>query len=319
MEGDRASDQGLSLRQEYSIVKKNEASMKISRAVFAVCLLAAALAAPTFGKEGGLWSDKSIKVGDIKIRYLEAGSGDRVLVFIPGWTMNAEVWREQIPYFAARGFRVIAFDPRSHGMTTKTETGNTYAQQAADLHAFLQELKIEHSYLVGWGTGVSVLLDYVVSPEAMKPEKLVFVDGSPAALKSGDYPGTVTTQQARKLMLSLGEDRAKGTEQYVRSLFRQRPSELVVNEMIKASMRTPLAAAFSLYFDQFTGDRTSSLMHVPVPALVVTNGENRAVGEYMITKIPRATLEVIEGTGSAMFLEKPQSFNQILEKFLGEH
>ena len=94
------------------------------------------------------------KSGDIKIHYLEAGTGDRILVFIPGWTMTAEVWKEQIPYFSARGFRVIALDPRSQGQTTKTETGNTYQQQAADLHAFLQALKIEHSYLVGWGSGV---------------------------------------------------------------------------------------------------------------------------------------------------------------------
>jgi pimeloyl-ACP methyl ester carboxylesterase len=39
----------------------------------------------------------------------------------------------------------------------------------------------------------------------------------------------------------------------------------------------------------------------------------------MKSKIPRCSLEVIEGAGSAMFLEKPQTFNQILENFLGEH
>ena len=61
------------------------------------------------------------RIGDIRMHYLESGSGDRTLVFVPGLTMTAGVWQEQFPYFAARGFRVIAIDPRSHGATSKTD------------------------------------------------------------------------------------------------------------------------------------------------------------------------------------------------------
>jgi pimeloyl-ACP methyl ester carboxylesterase len=271
------------------------------------------------GKEKGLWKDASVEVGDIKMHYLDTGTGDRVLVFIPGWTMTAEIWKEQIPYFASRGFRVIAIDPRSQGLTTRTDAGNTYQQQAADLHAFLQALKIEHSYLVAWGSGVSALLDYISSPEAQKPEKMVFVEGSPAALRTDDYPGSMTVQQARRLLLALEENRAKATEQYIRSLFKSRPAESLVTEIVAASMKTPLSAALALYFDLFTGDRKPALLHVPVPSLVVTTSDNRALGEYMKSKIPRSSLEVIEDSGSAIFLDKPQAFNQVLENFLGEH
>jgi non-heme chloroperoxidase len=290
-----------------------------TKLLFVIALLLLTAVTPGAGKEKGLWKDLFLEAGDIKIHYLDTGTGDRVLVFIPGWTMTADVWKVQIPYFAARGFRVIAMDPRSQGLTTKTESGNTYQQQAADLHAFLQTLKIEHSYLVGWGAGVSVLLDYISSPEALKPEKMVFVDGSPAALKADDYPGSMTMQQARRLPLLLEDNRAKATEQFVRSLFKRRPAESLVVEMTAASMKTPLSAALALYFDQFTGDRRPALLHVPVPSLIMTTPENRAIGEYMKSKIPRSSLEVVEDVGSAMFLDKPQTFNQLLENFLGEH
>ena len=93
------------------------------------------------GADKKSWKDLYVQIGDIKVHYLEAGAGERNLVFIPGWTMTAEIWREQIPYFAARGFRVVALDPRSQGLTTKTEAGNTYQQHAADLHAFLKTLE----------------------------------------------------------------------------------------------------------------------------------------------------------------------------------
>jgi non-heme chloroperoxidase len=284
---------------------------------FLLILLISALFAA--GKEKDLWKDLFLKTGDIKIHYIEAGSGDRTLVFITGWTMPAEIWREQIPYFASRGFRVIAFDPRSQGLSSKTDTGNTYQQQAADLHAFLQGLQIEHSYLVGWSSGVTVLLEYLSSPETIRPEKIVFVDGGPAALKMEDYPGSITNQQARKLLLGFQDDRVKATEQFIRGLFKTRQPETLIKELIESSHKTPLGAAASLYFDLFTGDRRSALMHIEAPSLIITTPENQAVGEYMKNKTPRSSLEVIEGAGTAMFLEKPQAFNQILETFLGDH
>ena len=83
--------------------------MRKSTAAAAAGVLLAALAS---GAEKKLWKDLYVTTGDIKVHYLEAGTGTRHMVFIPGWTMAAEVWREQIPYFAARGFHVLALDPR---------------------------------------------------------------------------------------------------------------------------------------------------------------------------------------------------------------
>lgn len=263
------------------------------------------------------WRSFTKKVGDIKIRYLQAGSGDRVLIFIPGWTMTAEVWKEQIPYFSARGFRVIALDPRSQGKTSKTDSGNTYHQQAADLYAFLDALKIDQFYLVGWGSGVAVILEYAYSSETYPPEKMVFVDGSPAGLKSDDYPGSISAQQAQRLLFGLQDDRAKTTEKFIRDMFKVRQPEWFINDLVEDSLRTPIGAAVSLYADYFLGDRRPALMNIAVPCLIMTTSEGKAVGEYMESKILRPELKVIEGVGSAMFLDKPQTFNQTLEAFLG--
>jgi non-heme chloroperoxidase len=284
-----------------------------------LCFLAILFALSAEAKEKALWKDLYVKVGDIKIHYLEAGSGERNLIFIPGWTMPAEVWQEQIPYFAAREFHVFAYDPRSQGETTKTDISNTIHQQAADLHAFLQALKIEHSYLVGWDSAVAVLLDYLSSPEAIRPEGLVFVDGSPTALKTEDCPGNTTIKQARTFILDFQEKRAKAAETYVHSLFKLNNSQILHKELTDASIKTPLSAAFALFFDLFTGDWRLGLARVPVPSLIVTTVENRRLGEYMQAKTPRSKLEVIEDAGHAIFLDKPQAFNQILESFLGKH
>ena len=270
------------------------------------------------GAEKKPWKDLTVQVGDIKIHYVEAGGGDRTVVFVPGWTMTAEVWREQIPYFASRGFRVLAIDPRSHGQTTRTEEGNTYQQQAADLNAFIRTLKIRRPILVGWSAGVLVLLEYVSSSEAEQPERLVLVDGGVLGLKEADYPGGMTMQQARSVVLSLQEDRAKATEQLVQGWFKARQPQLLITEMIQASMKVPTGTVVSLMMDIFTGDRRTLLPRVKVPTLIVMAESNRLLGEYLQSKIGGSKLEVIAEAGHAVFLEKPQAFNQVLESFLGE-
>ncbi len=280
-------------------------------------LLVLALPILASGAEKKAWKEANVSVGDIKIHYLEAGTGDRPLVFIPGWTMTAEVWKEQIPYFSTRGFHVFAIDPRSQGQTTKTEGGNTYLQQAADLHAFLKALKIEHAALVGWSAGVVVLLEYISSPEALQPEKLVFVDGMPCGFKDADYPGGLTMQQARSFLLSLQEDRKKATAQFVASMFKSHPQELLVNEITESSLKVTMGTAVSLYFDLWSGDRRSALARISVPTLVIVPDEHRLLGEYMQSKIERSKLEVVPDAGHALFLEKPQTFNQDVEGFLG--
>lgn len=49
----------------------------------------------------------------VRLHYLEAGTGP-ALIFVPGWTMPAEIWEAQLRDLS-REFRVIALDPRSQG------------------------------------------------------------------------------------------------------------------------------------------------------------------------------------------------------------
>ena len=277
------------------------------------------LSASLSAKDANPWKDQNVKVGDIKIHYIEMGSGERSIVFMPGWMTAAEMWKEQLPYFAARGFRVIALDPRSQGKTTQTEEGNTYRQHAADLHAFLKTLGLEHTTLVGWSTGVTALLEYVTSPESIRPDNLVFVDGQAMGYKTGDYPGGRTMQEARDFILAHQENHAKAVDNFVRSMFKARQSEVEYKEIIESCMKMPFGTAFALFFDLFTGDRRIALEHVYVPTLIIVPQENRLLGEYMQSKTPKSRLEVVPDAGHALFFEKPQAFNQILETFLGAH
>lgn len=281
-------------------------------------ILVLCLASGLSAGSGRAWKDVSVQVGDIKVHYIEAGTGDRNLLFIPGHMMVAEVWREQIPYFAARGFRVVAMDPRSQGLTSKTDGGNTYQQHAADLHAFLKKIKLEHCNIVAWAASIVTVLEYVSSPEVLRPDTIVFVNGGPGGVAEPDYPSNLTIQQARNTVFALQEDREKAAEALVQGLFKARQPGILVKELTDANLKTPTGAAVALLFDLVTADRRTNLASVSVPTLIVMSEERRLLGEYMQAKIQGAKLAVIPDVGHALFLEKPQAFNQALEDFLGK-
>src|SRR5689334_5088196 len=115
--------------------------------------------------------------GNVSLRVLEAGKSDAdpALVFIPGWSTGADIWRRQIETFAKTN-QVISFDPRSQGESTKTTSGNTPETRAQDLHALLGRLGVRRPVLVGWSQGVQDVAAYVERYGSKDLAGIVLVD-----------------------------------------------------------------------------------------------------------------------------------------------
>ncbi len=60
------------------------------------------------------WVDRWFITSDsVRLHYLSGGRGSGpAIVFVPGWTLPADIWEPQLRYFA-RSTRVVALDPRS--------------------------------------------------------------------------------------------------------------------------------------------------------------------------------------------------------------
>ena len=100
-----------------------------------------------------------VEANGVRLHYLEAGTGP-TLVFVPGWTMPAEVWEPQIRHFAAT-HRAVALDPRGHGRSEKPAHGYYPLRRGQDIGELLEHLGGEPAVVVSWSLGVLETLVYV--------------------------------------------------------------------------------------------------------------------------------------------------------------
>src|SRR5689334_25007119 len=107
----------------------------------------------------------SIRVGQensapIELHYDDLGSGEPV-VLIHGWPLDSRSWEPQIPVLLAAGYRVITYDRRGFGRSSRPATGYDFDTLAADLGTLLRELDLGDVTVVGFSLGTGEVARYI--------------------------------------------------------------------------------------------------------------------------------------------------------------
>src|SRR4051794_4329459 len=75
------------------------------------------------------------------------------LVFHHSWPLSADDWDNQMMFFLANGFRVIAHDRRGHGRSSQVSDGHDMDHYAADAAAVVEHLDLRNAIHVSHSTG----------------------------------------------------------------------------------------------------------------------------------------------------------------------
>ncbi|MDJ1114376.1 alpha/beta fold hydrolase [Microbacterium dauci] len=125
---------------------------------------------------------------DVDIFYTDQGSGQPV-VLIHGFPLNGESWGKQHAALLDAGYRVIAYDRRGFGASTKVASGFDYDTFAADLHALIEELDLYDAVLVGFSMGTGEIARYLSRYGSSRIAKAVFIGSlEPWLLKTDENP-----------------------------------------------------------------------------------------------------------------------------------
>ncbi len=115
----------------------------------------APLAAQTITQTEGDKIMSTIETRDgAKIFYKDWGPRDaQPIVFHHGWPLSGDDWDNQMLFFLANGYRVIAHDRRGHGRSDQTDLGHDMATYSNDVVDLAAALDLQNAVHIGHSTG----------------------------------------------------------------------------------------------------------------------------------------------------------------------
>ena len=127
----------------------------------------------------------------VELYYEDHGSGDPV-VLLAGWPLDSRSWEPQVHALLAAGHRVVAYDRRGFGQSSRPTEGYDFDTLAGDLHRMLTELDLREVTLVGFSLGTGELARYIGTHGTGRLKGCVFIETlAPSFARSGDNPGGV--------------------------------------------------------------------------------------------------------------------------------
>jgi len=254
-----------------------------------------------------------VESGGERIHFESAGTGEAV-VLTHGYGGNHASWFQQVPDLA-RDHRVVAWDQRGFGRSTRS-TGRLGPVAAADdLGALLDHLGIERAHLVGQSMGGWSVLGFALRhPERVR--KLVLAAsvagiGTPAIdahferLLAQAPPPSDPFPLAHHPALHPG-------------LARRDPARALLYREIGHAHGPPPPELPQLLRD--TRWPEDALAELDVPVLFVVGSEDRLFPPALVreaaARLPRSEVIEIPGAGHSPYFERPAAWNAAVRDFL---
>ena len=146
-----------------------------------------------------------------QIFYKDWGRKDaQPIVFHHGWPLSADDWDNQMMFFLAEGYRVIAHDRRGHGRSSQTDHGNEMDTYASDVAQLVGALDLRGAIHIGHSTGGGEVAHYVARAEPGRVSKAVLIDAVPPVMVRKDTnPGGTPIEVFDGYRAALAANRAQ--------------------------------------------------------------------------------------------------------------
>jgi len=266
--------------------------------------------------------------GSIELYYEDHGVGKPVIL-IHGWPLSGRSWEKQLPVLLAGGYRVITYDRRGFGDSSKPTTGYNYDTFSEDLHKLVTKLDLRDAALVGFSMGGGEVARYLGTYGSERVRKAAFLASIPPfLLKTADNPSGVDAGVFDGIKGGIIADRLAFLTAFFANFYNidalggKRVSDQAVqfswNVAAGASPKGTLECV-SAWLTDFRKD----LARIDVPTLVVHGDSDRilpidATGKRIHELIKQSRLVVIEGGPHGLNWTHAEQVNRELLDFLGQ-
>jgi 3-oxoadipate enol-lactonase len=256
-----------------------------------------------------------------RLHYEIAGDGPAVTLIHPGlWDMRT--WDREFQTFADAGYRVLRYDVRGYGKSSRPEPGATYSH-VRDLDALLDAAEVTQTALVGCSMGGAIAIDLALERPA-KVWALVPVASGAGGVESTEEEDEWWTERdgpiealieagdlekAQELRLEiwapLGTMDERGAR--IREIAFDNLHEIVMDESGEERLDPPAA---------------HRLAEIDVPTLILEAEhdppEMPRLAELLARGIMGSRKVVVEGADHVVNLRQPERFEELVLEFLAD-
>ncbi len=267
----------------------------------------------------------------IEIYYEDQGTGQPV-VLIHGYPLNGHSWERQTRELLAAGYRVITYDRRGFGQSSKVGSGYDYDTFAADLDAVLGSLDLRDVVLVGFSMGTGELARYVSRYGPERVAKLAFLASlEPFLLARDDNPEGVPQDVFDGIETAARGDRYAWFDQFFADFYNleENLGERIGQEAVTGSWNVAVSSApiaayavVSSWIEDFRGD-VEAVRASGKPALILHGTADKilpidATARRFRTLLPDAEYVEIEGAPHGLLWTHADEVNSALRAFLAD-
>lgn len=266
--------------------------------------------------------------GNIDLYYEDHGSGKPV-VLIHGWPLSGRSWEKQVPALLEAGYRVISYDRRGFGDSSKPTFGYDYDTFAEDLHSIMTELDLRDATLVGFSMGGGEVARYLGTYGSERVTKAVFMAAVPPfLLKTPDNPTGVDGSVFEGIKKTIAADRPAFLSQFLADFYNVDVlgGKQISDEVVRLSWNIAAGASPKGTLDcvsAWVTDFRKDLQRIDVPTLVVHGDADRilplaATGTPTHEAVKGSRLIVVKGGPHGLNWTHAGEVNRELLNFVGQ-
>jgi non-heme chloroperoxidase len=264
----------------------------------------------------------------IAIHYEDHGSG-RPIVLIHGYPLDGNSWERQERDLLSSGYRVITYDRRGFGRSSKPTVGYDYDTFAGDLRALIEHLDLTDVVLGGFSMGSGEVIRYLAAYGSERVGKAaLFGTIPPFLLKTDDNLEGVEGKVFADIKAAIVNDRYVYFGEFLDNFYNVDVlgGTRISDRAWQASFNVAVGSSpFATYacVDTWLTDFRADLPKIDIPVLVMHGTEDRILPfESTAARLPAliadCTLVAVEGGPHNIGWTHPEDVNSALLTFLSE-